>query len=226
MGKGRKNQFSEAQRWAIWTAYGMKCFKCSKPLDFDKCEIARVIPDSVSKIVLGSLVKDYELGSDFTVNSMGNLLPACRPCSKGKANAMQGKSSSMESWFKLIRTKIPLVEGKIRSIDGVSESLLKTLVEKLERGSISPEDVEKVLKPFLESVEGKPKGTVELRLSESVRCFLSESGLRMQPVSEIRYQKFVEGMVEGGDWKRKSPDQVRDGERFGEGRPRRPAGGA
>jgi hypothetical protein len=227
MGK-RKSQVSSSQRWAIWTVYGMKCFKCRRPVEFDQCEIARVIPESVSKVVLASLAKDYDLGKDFSVNDSGNLLPFCRACNKGKANTSFRSSTVMQSWFELIRVKAPQVDAKIRLIDGdqTAESCLKLMVEKLERQDISPEDVERVLKPFLQSVEGKPKAIVELRLSDSVRLFFSEEGLRMQPVAEIRYQKFVEGMVESGDWRKRSAEVIREGPAFGEGHARKHRGGA
>jgi hypothetical protein len=223
----RKSQFSYSQRWAIWTGYGMKCFKCHKPVEFDHCQIARVVPESVSKIVLSSLVRDYGLAADFSVDDLANLAPVCRACNKGKANTVFRSSAIMQSWFEQIRVKVPQVEAKIRLIDGdhTAESLLKLLVEKVERGDIKPEDVERVLKPFLDRVEGKPRNTVELRLSDSVRLSFSEAGLRMQPVTEIRYQKFVEGMVESGDWRRKSPEVIREGPTFGEGRSRKVRGG-
>lgn len=220
MGK-RKSRFSSSQRWAIWTIFGMKCFKCKRPVEFDQCEIGRVIPESISKIVISALAKEYALGSDFSVNDLNNLVPMCRTCSK--ARGLQ-PSSVMASWFDLIRVKLPQVEAKVRLIDGdqSAETLLKLLVEKLESGDISPEDVEKVVKPFLESVEGKPKSTVELRLSDSIHLFFSEHELRRQPLAEIRYQKFVDGMVESGDWRKRKAEIIREGPTFGEGRPRRP----
>ena len=206
----------------------MRCFKCNKAVEFDQCEITRVIPESVSKIVLASLAKDYELGNDFSLNDPGNLVPVCRACNKGKANAGMPPSAVMQSWFKLIRVKAPMVDSKIRLIDGdhAAESSLRLLVEKLERKDISPEDVERVLKPFIQFTEGKPGSTVELRLSDSVRLFFSEAGLRMQPVAEIRYQKFVEGMVESGDWRKKPAEVICEGPSFGERRSSKFRGGA
>ncbi len=225
MGKRKNSLLPLSLRWAIWTVYGMKCFKCRKAIDFEHCEITKLIPDSLSKIVLQSIVKEHELGSEFNVNENQNLLPACRSCHKQGKSPAAFKQLQLKSFFELIRSKLPQVEAKMRLIDGDSskEGVLKELLEKAERGEIKPEDVEK-LKSFLESVEGKPRAAIELRINDSVRFnYSSEGALRLQPLSEIRYQKFVEGMVESGDWKRKSPEQIRDGERFHEGR--RPKGG-
>jgi hypothetical protein len=63
---------------------------------------------------------------------------------------------------------------------------------------------------------------VEFRFKESSVVFSSPEGIRLQPASEIHYQKMVERIVEGGDWKKKkSVEQLREG---GEGR-RNPGSG-
>lgn len=206
----------------------MKCFKCKRPVEFDRLYVSKVIPESVSKIVLSSLVKDYGLGSDFSASSAENLIPVCPACYKSKSGSLLPPSSSLKSWFEQIRVKLASVDARVNRIDGSKENSerLRLVIEKLEAGKISPEEVERIVRPFLESVEGKPNSPIEIRLSDSVRLSFSESGLAMQAVTEIRYQKFVEGMVESGDWRRKSSEQIREGPRFGEGRTRRPKSGA
>lgn len=198
----------------------MKCFRCRQLLEFDKCVICRLIPESTTKIVLKTLIKEYELGNEFSTDSIENLIPCCRPCSKDKAARTFRHSPSLKSWFEMIRSALPQIEAKIKLIDGEqsAEAALRLIAEKLERGELRTEDLEKVVKPFLELAEGRPKDTVELRLSDTVRLFYSVEGLRMQPVSEIRYEKFVDGMLESGEWKRRSPEQIREGPKFGEGR--------
>lgn len=222
-----KSKFSSSQRWAIWTAYGMKCFWCKKTLDFTECEIDYVIPQSTSKIVLSSLTKDYQLGADFSTSGYANCVAACIPCTKRRAKGPFRTLPALPGWFDIIRQKIAMVEAKVNQIEGEQsiKSLLQALQEKLERGEITREDLERVAGPFLRSVEGTPKGTVEFRLSPVVRIFSSPDGMRLQPPAEIKYEKFVERMVESGDWKRRSTEQLNEGPSFGEGR-RKPRGGA
>jgi hypothetical protein len=224
----QKSKFSDSQRWAIWTAYGMKCAWCKKMLDFTEVEIDCVIPKSVSKIVLNSILKDYELGQDFSMNSLSNWVPACFKCVKSRAKGAFRPVPTLPGLFKLIRNSEQMIDAKIKLIEQQQpiESMLKQLVEKLERGEISREDAESIVAPFLRAVEGAPKTGIEFRLSPIVRLTFSEEGVRVQPAAEIRYEKFVDGMVEGGAWKKKSFDQVRDGETFREGRSRRPGSGA
>ena len=224
----QKSKFSDSQRWAIWTAYGMKCAWCKKLLDFTEVDIDFVIPRSVSKIVLNSILKDYELGQDFSMNSLSNWVPACFKCVKSRSKGAFRPVPGLPGLFKLIRNSEQMIEAKIKLIEQQQpvESMLKQLVQKLERGEISREDAESIVAPFLRAVEGAPKTGVEFRLSPIVRLTFSEEGVKVQPPAEIRYEKFVDGMVEGGAWKKKSFDQVRDGEIFREGRSRRPGSGA
>lgn len=224
----QKSRYSDSQRWAIWTAYGMKCAWCKKALDFTEAEIDSVIPKSVSKIVLNSIVKDYALGQDFSINSTGNWVSACAKCAKARAKGAFRPVPAMAGIFQMIRNSQQLIDGKLRLIEQQQpiEQMLKQLVEKLERGEISKEDAEALVVPFLQAVEGAPKNAIEFRLSPIVRLTFSEAGVRVQPAAEIRYEKFVDGIVEGGEWKKKSLEQMREGESFREGRPRRPGTGA
>ena len=179
----------------------MKCFRCRKPISFDNCEIARLIPENVTKIVLSSIAKEYDLGSEFNLDGLQNLIPSCRNCKKDRAYKSFRHSAELKSWFEAVREKSEKIDAKIRLIDSEHSEKLKIISEKLERGSVSPEDLERVLRPFIESVETKPRTNLELHLSDSVRLVYAAEGLKMQAASEIRYQKFVVGMVEGGDWR-------------------------
>lgn len=224
----QKSRFTDSQRWAIWTAYAMKCVWCKKSLDFTEMQVDSVIPKTVSKIILSSMLKDYELAQDFSTNSLANWVSACFKCAKTRARGVFRPVPALPQLFKLIKNNEGLIEAKIRLIDQEPsiESMLKKLVEKLERGEISREDAEAIVAPFLRAVEGSPKAAIEFRLSPIVRLSFSEGGVRVQPPAEIRYEKFVDGIVEGGAWKKKSVEQIRDAEEFREGRQKRPGFGA
>jgi hypothetical protein len=136
LGKQGKHNFSASQCWAIWTAYGMKCFWCKKALEFTECQIDQVIPKSVTKIVLTSIIKDHNLGADFSTNSYANWVAACKPCSKKRSGSPFRPGPSLPSWFESIRHKAQQVEAKVKRIDGeqLPDSLLRQLVQKLEQG--------------------------------------------------------------------------------------------
>ncbi len=219
MGK-RNNKVSAAQRWALWTVYGMKCFWCKKALEFVECKIDHVIPESTSKIVLARLVKDYQLNADFSLDGYDNLVPSRNTCSKSKSKAGSRPGAMMESWFESIQKNAERVLAKVHQIeaDTSAESCLRQLVELLQRGEITPESAERIATPFLSAVEGKAKAGFEFRLSPEICLLYDTDGARLKSVSEIRYQKLVEHIVESGEWKKnQSPEQLREGRTFGEG---------
>lgn len=201
----------------------MKCFWCAKPLEFASCHIDHVIPVSSTKIVLKSLVKDYDLNANFSTSDCENLVPACGECVKNRGGKPFRAAQVLPGFLKLMRVNLPLVEGKVRLIEGApsTEGLLKQLMERIERGEISPEFVQDVVEPFLESVEGGAKSSLEFRLSESVRMFRSQESWRLIPISELRYEKMVDGLIESSEWKKPAPEQIREGPSFGEGRRRK-----
>lgn len=202
----------------------MQCFWCKKVLEFDSCEIDLVVPGATSKIVLKSMVKEYDLDADFSLNGAGNLVPACELCVNARAKAAFKPTQVLPSWVKIMRINSPLVEANVRQIEGEPSrvALLRQLVEKLERGEITPEVLKEVVEPFMDAVEAS-RIAAEFRLSDSVRLSFNKEGWRMQPLSEIRYEKLVDGIVESGEWKKRSAvERVNEGPEFGEGRKRRP----
>ncbi|MBX9687539.1 MAG: hypothetical protein K2X27_12605 [Candidatus Obscuribacterales bacterium] len=227
MGK-QKNKISNSERWAIWTGHGMKCFWCKQGLDFSEFEIDRLIPKSTSRIVLKSLVKDYDLATDFSADCIGNLIPSCRPCAKRRANSSYRGDPAFTNLFKVMRERLPNIESKVHRIeaDPALESKLRLLLEKLEQGEVSREDAELLAAPFLRAVEGSERGNLEFRFSPLIRIFLCPDGVRLQAPSEIRYEKLMERVVESADWKRKVVEEMREGPSFGEASSRKPGSGA
>lgn len=199
----------------------MKCFWCRNPLEFSSCRIDCVVPLTTSKIVLRGLVKDFDLGDDFSLSSYENYVAACEACASARAKA---KFKPTQIPFKLIRANSPFIEEKVSRINAEpsAERLLRQLVERLERGEITPETLKNIAEPFLNAVEGSPKTVLEFRLNKSIRLLLNQEGLRMQPLSEIRYEKLVDGIIDSSEWKERPSEQINDGPTFGEGRKRRP----
>lgn len=216
----QKHYISDSQKWAIWTVYSMKCFWCKNPLEFSSCRIDCVVPLTTSKIVLRGLVKDFNLGDGFSLSSYENYVAACEACVSTRAKA---KFKPTQIPFKLIRETSPFIEAKVTRINAEpsGDRLLRQLVEKLERGEITPETLKSIVEPFLNAVEGSPKTVLEFRLNKSIRLLFNQEGVRMQPLSEIRYENLVDGLVESTEWMEHPSEQINDGPTFGEGRKRK-----
>ncbi len=80
-----KTSFSYAQRFAIYTTHGEKCWLCEKAVDLTDMEIDHVIPESLEgKPELADILKNFGLPEDFDLNSYLNLMPAHDGCNRKK----------------------------------------------------------------------------------------------------------------------------------------------
>lgn len=77
-------------RYALYEAWSMRCYWCSKPQEYNQLQIDHIIPKTVEAARLKQLVADYALPADFDVHDPYNLAPICTPCNgpgtKGSAD--------------------------------------------------------------------------------------------------------------------------------------------
>jgi hypothetical protein len=81
--------FSLAERHAVFTAHGPRCYIGREPIDMSSFHVDHVIPESLSKNEprLKQVLVDLGRPSDFDVNSFENWLPACPSC-----NVLKGET--------------------------------------------------------------------------------------------------------------------------------------
>ncbi|WP_130930019.1 HNH endonuclease signature motif containing protein [Pseudomonas sp. Sample_20] len=79
-------KFSTAERAAIYSTHGEKCYLCNLPLNLKTMEVDHVIPESLIEKPkeLQATLNAFGLPSNFDLNSFANWLPACRPCNGTK----------------------------------------------------------------------------------------------------------------------------------------------
>ena len=80
-------KFSNAQRYGIFLAHGMKCYLCGIPLDLVSMTVDHVLPEH---LIDNPSLFDYAkstlgLPASFELNSFENWMPACGPCNGKKA---------------------------------------------------------------------------------------------------------------------------------------------
>lgn len=75
-------RFSPAERAAIYSTHGEKCYLCGTPLNLKTMEVDHIIPESLLEKPkdLQAALSAFSLPSNFDLNSFANWLPACRPC--------------------------------------------------------------------------------------------------------------------------------------------------
>jgi len=81
-----KYHFNDAERYAVYTVHGEKCYLNGEPLDLLTMEVDHVIPESLSDdpSKLQDVLAKFGLPKDFDLQSFANWLPACRPCNLKK----------------------------------------------------------------------------------------------------------------------------------------------
>ncbi len=89
-------RFSNAQRYAIFLAHGMKCYLCGHPLDLVSMVVDHVLPEGLLANPSSFKAAKTKLGlpDSFSLNSFENWLPACSPCN-AKKSALQFNPSPL-----------------------------------------------------------------------------------------------------------------------------------
>lgn len=173
-----KKSFSAAERWAIFTVHGDKCYLCNCPIDLVTMEVDHIIPESLETEPerFAKIRVDFGLPEDFNLNSYENWLPSCRKCNGDK-------SSTVLEMVPIIQLQLQRASGKAdrcREAEAKTESnkalgkALNTLMREGERRGISKEVLEPVLAAFMEVLEdstlndkfSEPSGDVMIAFKE------------------------------------------------------------
>ncbi|MDO8778510.1 MAG: HNH endonuclease signature motif containing protein [Burkholderiaceae bacterium] len=105
-------QFKPAQRAAIYSTHGEKCYLCECLIDLKTMEVDHVIPESLLKKPdqLKLAIEALGLASSFDINSYANWLPACRPCNRKKTDTVFAPSPIIQIVLQNAATKAAAAE--------------------------------------------------------------------------------------------------------------------
>ena len=82
-------RFSDAERYAVFTVHGERCWLCGEPVGLLDMEVDHVIPESLEGgQELADLLQQLGLPDDFDLNHFNNWMPAHRRCNREKSNAI------------------------------------------------------------------------------------------------------------------------------------------
>jgi hypothetical protein len=74
------------ERFTLFLAWPHRCVWCTKPITFATFEVEHLIPRSLSGTDRAEALALHGLTSDFDLESLENLAPACRECNGGKGD--------------------------------------------------------------------------------------------------------------------------------------------
>jgi len=77
--------FSDAERYAVWTVHGEKCWLCGRPVSYADMHVDHIIPESLEgREELRDVLLDLDLPIGFELNSWANWMPAHGTCNLKK----------------------------------------------------------------------------------------------------------------------------------------------
>lgn len=160
-----KHKFTPAERHAVFSVHGLKCYIGHEPLDYVTAEIDHVIPESLidKPDELAEVLEQLALPPEFDLNSYENWLPACRTCNGKKSDA---------PWdpIPLVHRELTRARAKANEASAVAARLVhqQTLTKALStvavahgNGQLAPSDLE-TLAPLIEDfLSARPKAEAE-----------------------------------------------------------------
>jgi 5-methylcytosine-specific restriction endonuclease McrA len=89
-GLAGKHSFTTAERWAVFTTHGARCYLCGQPIDFTSMEVDHIIPERLldEPEEFAAIRNAFALPEDFNINSYENWLPSCGRCNGQKSGAV------------------------------------------------------------------------------------------------------------------------------------------
>jgi 5-methylcytosine-specific restriction endonuclease McrA len=81
-----KHDFSDPERYAVYTVHGERCYLCREPIDLFTMEVDHIIPETLldEPVELAKVLAEFGLPGDFDLESYQNWMPSCRPCNNRK----------------------------------------------------------------------------------------------------------------------------------------------
>jgi 5-methylcytosine-specific restriction endonuclease McrA len=100
-------QFSDEERYAVYTVHGEKCYLHGEPIDLFSMEVDHIIPERLLKhpAELSSVLAQFGLPPDFNLQSFANWLPACGPCNTRKRAHVFTPSPLIQLHLQIARDK-------------------------------------------------------------------------------------------------------------------------
>lgn len=146
-----KYSFSPAERYAVFTVHGEKCYLCNKPVDLKSMQVDHVIPESLlDSADLPEVLNKFGLSQEFQINDFGNWLPACQPCNGRKRNTVFKPTPIIQIELQRLADKEEEARNEAKRI--VTNQKIENAINTLQRAGVDNLSREQVteLKPLVD----------------------------------------------------------------------------
>lgn len=168
-------QFSAAQREAIWLAHEKKCAYTREPIDISEFHIDHIVPETLADdpVRLAATKTDLGLPPDFDLFGYGNLLPCKARANLQKSSIVLDKTR-VHFFLGIASSKISDIESNLQRIERRKNrgKAIILLQQCLERGELTPDEVSELLLKHSDAPE---------------EIFLLIEGMRFADIDEIRF---------------------------------------
>lgn len=190
-----KKIFSEAERLAVWSIHGQKCYICTRSVDLASTHIDHIIPEALAAHPqrLSALLVAFGKPLDFELNAPHNWLPACAGCNLGKRDTEFEPTPLVQ--LQLQRAKQKAVEVTQAIEKALSDKSISTAVSRLlaahESGQLSEwalrrgkqswlKELQQSLEPiakFIQATRSSDSLTTPIRLTPVLEVLLEQDGV-------------------------------------------------
>ncbi|KAB2757956.1 HNH endonuclease [Brucella anthropi] len=144
-----KKNFTRAERYAVWTVHGEKCWLCSELLSYDQAHIDHIIPETFEgKDELNGILEQFGLSLSFDLNDWGNWLPAHAMCNQKKRAHVFRPSPMIQAEIERAINKTDAAQRAHDKFltDRKLNTAFSQVLEAIERGSLSEEKLAELAK--------------------------------------------------------------------------------
>lgn len=104
-----KRQFSDSERYAVYTVHGEKCYMCGELVDLLSMEVDHIIPEALLEYPtrLEAVLALFGLPADFSLQSFANWRPACGRCNNRKRSRVFDPTPLIQIELQIAAEKAP-----------------------------------------------------------------------------------------------------------------------
>ncbi|WP_224826365.1 hypothetical protein [Cognatishimia sp. MH4019] len=173
-----KYQFSDAERYAVYSVHGQTCYLCGQPISLNSIHVDHILPEKLldAPEELSQALSSLGLGSEFYLNSFENWMPACSSCNLKKRAAIFEPTPMMQL---VLQRTVKLADlARRKAAEVVTERQLSRALNTIMRAKDLPEISEiqrdtifKIAERFASDAQEIKKFRIENPSSDDDRIF-------------------------------------------------------
>jgi hypothetical protein len=157
----KKRTFTAAERWAVYTVHGEKCYIDNHMIDLQSMQVDHILPESLldDPTELAEVLETFGLPQNFNLNSYENWLPTCPQHNNLKRAIVFTPSPLVQIHLQQAAAKA----DRARDVEKqtISDIQLSRALNMIERAvdihNIDPEILKPLLVAFVEARQNAPE---------------------------------------------------------------------